>query len=71
MSSIKPSVRKIMPRQKGSEAKWYFEKQGEVVRILRKGGPMKKPGGEEYGGVIKIAAQKSDVENDKLKVVLT
>ena len=32
---------------------------------------MKKPGGQEYGGVMKIAAQKSDEENDKLKVVLT
>ena len=60
-----------MPCQKDSLAKWQFEKQGEIVRILRKVWPIKKPEGQEYGGLIKIADQKSEVENDKLKVVLT
>ena len=60
-----------MPRQKGSATKWHFEKHGETIRIFRKGVPIKKPGGQEYGGVIKIAAQTSDVENNKLKVALS
>ena len=64
-------VWKFMPRQKDSYAKWHFEKQGEIVRILRKVWSTKKPDGQEYGGLIKIAVQKSEVENDKLKVVLT
>ena len=59
-----------MPKKTGSDTKWYFVKEGDKVRIFRKKSPLKKSGGEEYGGVVNIGVSKSDAENDKLKVLL-